>query len=144
MGLEFFAGKGLRLLLCCYSACASLIGVQPSHHPMVPAADRHDLDLLLADSYLPVQSIQREVTTLSGVVLCCAPKELNNVELTVVFGQEEAKVAGCFHNGHYLALLLEKIWLISQQSLCTAGFTLAGAPKCPFRLLAFSPETFFP
>ena len=55
---------------------------------MVPAADRLYPDLSLADFYLPVQPFECEVTTLLGMVLCFPPKELNNVEFTVVFGQK--------------------------------------------------------
>jgi ABC-type amino acid transport system permease subunit len=79
---------------------------------MIPAVDRQYLNLLLADSYLPVQPIKCEVTTLSGMVLCCSPKELNDIEFAMVFWQKQAKVTSCFHNLYNLALLLEEVWLI--------------------------------
>jgi hypothetical protein len=69
---------------------------------MIPAANRRYLDLLLTDFYLPVQPNKREVATSSGMALCPAPKELDNIELTVIFGQKQT-------NTHYLALLPEEI-----------------------------------
>ena len=108
---------------------------------MIPAAYRHYLDLRLANSYLPIQPIEGEVTTLSGVVLCRAPEELNNIELTVVFGQKQAKVAGCFNNLHNLAFLLKEIWLIgphNHQRKRSRGGQISGQrttrdPKYPSR-----------
>lgn len=118
--------------------------------PMVPAADRHDLDLLLADSYLQLvsnPSIVKSITTLSGVVLRCAPKELNNVELTVVFAIGQLRRGKGGRAAFTMVIIwhscsIEKIWLISQQSLSLHSRICSrrgSQVSTPFRLLAFFP-----
>ena len=58
------------------------------------------------------------------IFLHCSTKELNKVELTVVFREHDAEMASSFNGLMHKGFLFLKMWLQIQNVLCTATVTV--------------------
>jgi len=135
MGLVLGRTEVTDLYLSLRSAQACSIGIHLSVHAMFPKSECFQLDRLQGIWQICLEGFKCVITFITKVFLHNPPEELNIIEFTMKFWQEDAKVASCFNSFlHKRFLLLEiiltfKNLLIATVSLFSIALALILAPQ---------------
>ena len=111
------------------------ICMHPPHHTVFPLLNFAELNWGKCFWKVSFEAFKSIITMLTQISFHSTPEELNEVQLTVKFGEKNTQISSIFNDFLNTGFLCKKVWLLHKDC---SGTAISGAL---FWLLTFQPKT---